>query len=51
LHAKGWIYADDEGQTVFVERTLNGEPTEAIVLNNSTFSSIRPRFDEEAPVQ
>ncbi|MBW4568816.1 MAG: relaxase/mobilization nuclease domain-containing protein [Tolypothrix carrinoi HA7290-LM1] len=48
LHAKGWIYADDEGQTVFIERTLDGEPTGAFVLNDSTFSSIRPGFDETA---
>lgn len=48
LHAKGWIYADDEGQTVFVGRTLDGEPTGAFVLNDSTFSSIRSGFDETA---
>lgn len=48
LHAKGWIYADDEGQTVFVGRTLDGKPTGAFVLNDSTFSSIRLGFDETA---
>ena len=46
LHTKGWIYADDEGQTVFVRRTLEGEPTGAFVLNNNTFSSIRLDPDE-----
>ena len=48
LHAKGWIYADDEGQTVFVGRTLDGEPTGAFVLNDNTFSSIRLDPDEPA---
>ncbi len=46
LHSKGWIYADDECQTVFVGRTLDGEPTGAFVLNNNTFSSIRLDPDE-----
>ncbi|MBR8839185.1 MAG: relaxase/mobilization nuclease domain-containing protein [Stigonema ocellatum SAG 48.90 = DSM 106950] len=48
LHAKGWIYADDEGQTVFVGRTLEGEQTGAFVLNDNTFSSIRLDPDEPA---
>ncbi|MBD2772583.1 relaxase/mobilization nuclease domain-containing protein [Iningainema tapete] len=48
LHVKSWIYADDEGQTVFVERTLDGEPTGALVLNDSKFSSIRLDPDEPA---
>ncbi|MDF5724919.1 MAG: relaxase/mobilization nuclease domain-containing protein [Rhizonema sp. PD37] len=48
LHTKGWIYADDEGQTVFVRRTLDGEPTGAVVLNDNTFSSIR--LDPDEPV-